>query len=497
MGMDGAVRYDGLKEAAATIDAAALDHARFGFKRAHPHRSAHRVLYATQILSIAAVATSFAWALRTEPGLAFGVLHVTAFIVFGGAILVRLVAAASLEPLLSRLADGDDLPTYTILCPLYREANVVADLVAALQRLDYPTEALDIKLLVEGDDPNTLTAALAVSASPYIEVVIIPACAPRTKPKALNVGLSRARGEFIVVYDAEDRPHPQQLRAAIAAFEDGGDELACVQAPLSIDNADASWIARQFAAEYAIQFREMLPFLARLNLPLPLGGTSNHFRAEVLKSSGGWDPHNVTEDADLGYRIARDGHRSSVIGPPTMEEAPVTFRAWLNQRTRWIKGHLQTWLVLMRSPVRTSREMGLRAFASMQIVFATGLIAAFAHGPLAFILLTAMLTPYDLLTPADFALAIAGYCVGVFASLTACALSGSLSHARAALTMPLYWPLASLAAYRAVFELILRPHHWEKTAHGLSPRQRYSFEPPPKTHASVSNLAARGRGSSN
>jgi len=493
MGMDGAVRHDGLKDAAATVDAAALDNARFGFERAQPHRSAHRVFYITQILAIAAVIAGFVWAIRTEPGLTFGVLHVAALITFGGAILVRLVAASSLERILWRLADPKTFPTYTILCPLYHEANVVADLVAALEKFDYPTEALDIKLLVEGDDVDTLIAALAVSAAPHIEVVIIPACAPRTKPKALNAGLSRARGEFVVVYDAEDRPHPQQLRASIAAFEDGGDTLACVQAPLSIDNADASWIARQFAAEYAIQFREVLPFLARLNLPLPLGGTSNHFRTEVLLRSGGWDPYNVTEDADLGYRIARDGYRSSVIGPPTMEEAPVTFGAWLNQRTRWIKGHLQTWLVLMRDPIRTAREMGLAAFASMQIVFATGLIAAFAHGPLAFILLTAMLTPYDLLTPADFALAIAGYCVAVFAALTACALSGSLSHARAALTMPFYWPLASLAAYRAVFELILRPHHWAKTAHGLSLRRRYSFDAPPKSHVSAPKLAARGR----
>lgn len=305
--------------------------------------------------------------------------------------------------------------------------------------------------------------------------MIIPACAPRTKPKALNVGLARARGEFAVVYDAEDRPHPQQLRAALAAFEDGGADLACVQAPLSIDNADASWISRQFAAEYAIQFREVLPFLALIGAPLPLGGTSNHFRTEILRRSGAWDPYNVTEDADLGYRLARDGYRSSVIGPPTLEEAPITFHAWHNQRTRWIKGHLQTWLVLMRDPLRTAREMGLLAFATMQLVFATGLIAAFAHGPLAFIVLTALLSPYDLLTPADFALAVAGYCVAIFASLTASALSGSLSHARAALTMPLYWPLASIAAYRALFELIVRPHHWSKTAHGVSQRERPNF----------------------
>jgi cellulose synthase/poly-beta-1,6-N-acetylglucosamine synthase-like glycosyltransferase len=156
----------------------------------------------------------------------------------------------------------------------------------------------------------------------------------------------------------------------------------------------------------------------------------------------------------------------------------VTFRAWLNQRTRWIKGHMQTWLVLMRNPMRTAREMGLGGFASMQMLFGGGLLAAFVHGPLAFIVLTAALSPYDLMSPADFALALAGYCVAVFAALTACALSGSLSHARAALTMPFYWPLSTIAAIRALVQLIFRPHHWDKTMHGVSPRERMRYALP-------------------
>jgi len=180
---------------------------------------------------------------------------------------------------------------------------------------------------------------------------------------------------------------------------------------------------------------------------------------------------NVTEDADLGYRLARDGYSSGVIGPPTWEEAPITLGAWLNQRTRWIKGHMQTWLVLMRDPIRTAREMGLGAFASMQLMLATGVIAAFAHGPLAFILLIAALSPYDLLGREDFILALCGYSVAIFAALTACALSNTLSHARAALTMPFYWPLSTIAACRALVELVFRPHHWSKTAHGVSPRR--------------------------
>jgi cellulose synthase/poly-beta-1,6-N-acetylglucosamine synthase-like glycosyltransferase len=323
-----------------------------------------------------------------------------------------------------------------------------------------------------------MSAALAVSGPAHIEVIIVPATAPRTKPKALNAGLALARGEYVVVYDAEDRPHPVQLLAALAAFEAGGEKLACVQATLDIDNAGVSWIARQFAAEYAIQFREVLPLLARLKLPLPLGGTSNHFRAAALTAAGAWDPFNVTEDADLGYRLARDGYHADVIGPPTFEEAPITFGAWLKQRTRWIKGHMQTWMVLMRDPVRTVREMGLAGFLSMQLTLGAGLAAAFVHGPLACIVLIAALSPYDLLSRADFVLAVFGYCVAVFSALTATGVSGNLSHARAALTMPFYWPLASIAALRALFELIFRPHHWAKTAHGVSPRARMRASPP-------------------
>jgi len=470
--MDGAeARVGDMRAAATTIAAAELDAACLGFHRQHPQRSAKRRLHATQALCIVTLIGLVIVGALSAPGAMLTALYIGAIAFFAAAISLRLIAAAQLTPKLYRLADPAQFPTYTILCPLYREANVVADLVTALALIDYPSSALDIKLLVEGDDHATIDAALRASANaPHIEVVIVPPAAPRTKPKALNAGLARARGAYTVVYDAEDRPHPQQLRAALAAFEDGGPDLACVQAPLSIDNADASWIARQFAAEYAIQFRELLPMLARFKLPLPLGGTSNHFRTDVLRAVGGWDPFNVTEDADLGFRLARDGYRADMTGPPTLEEAPVTFKAWLAQRARWIKGHMQTWLVLMRNPWRTAREMGVLPFLSMQVALGGGLIAAFAHGPLAFIILVAALSPYDL-KPADFTLAVLGYTTALFAALTACALSGSLSHARAALTMCFYWPLSTIAAWRALFELIVRPHHWAKTAHGVSWRE--------------------------
>jgi cellulose synthase/poly-beta-1,6-N-acetylglucosamine synthase-like glycosyltransferase len=290
MGMDGAEA----QRAAYTLSAPEVDAARLGFHRSHPHRSAKRSLYVTQLIAVTALIAGIAWAFRNAPALTSAVVHYGALALFGAAVLWRLVAASDLKRLLWRIGEPPLWPTYTILCPLYREANVVADLVGALRRLDYPQQSLQIILLVEGDDPATLNAALA-AAGAAIEVVVVPPSAPRTKPKALNAGLALARGEYLVVYDAEDRPHQQQLRAALAEFENGGERLACLQAPLEIDNAEDSWIARQFAAEYAIQFREMLPLLARLGLPLPLGGSSNHFRTAALKAVGGWDPFNVSE----------------------------------------------------------------------------------------------------------------------------------------------------------------------------------------------------------
>ena len=240
--------------------------------------------------------------------------HVIAYALFALALCWRLVAAASLERLrISRLyepAPGEDWPIFTLLCPLYREATSCLTLSPLWSgSIGQSTRWISNCSL----KPTTWTLwrrRWRPSHEPHFEVVLIPASKPRTKPKALNVGLGLARGDYVGVYDAEDRPHPVQLRAAAQAFGDGGATLACVQAPLVIDNAGASWLAQQFAAEYAIQFREMLPLLARLGLPLPLGGSSNHFRADALRAVGGWDAYNVTEDADLGFRLAREGYNA-------------------------------------------------------------------------------------------------------------------------------------------------------------------------------------------
>jgi len=252
-------------------------------------------------------------------------LHVLGLLVFGGAAIGRglAIAAARRPPPISRLSEAE-LPSYTVIVPLYREAQMVASLLHALGALDYPRERLQILIVLEADDAET-AAALDRHPQPGVRPVIAPRGHPRTKPRACNIALQQATGRHVVVYDAEDRPHPLQLREAAARFARGDRRLACLQAPLRIAGG-SSFLSRQFALEYAAQFEVLLPTLARIGAPFPLGGTSNHFRTDVLRAVGGWDAWNVTEDADLGFRLAAHGWRSGTLRTPTWESAPTAYR---------------------------------------------------------------------------------------------------------------------------------------------------------------------------
>ena len=238
-------------------------------------------------------------------------------------------------------ASSVPLPVYTVLVPLFREAGVVGDLLNSLRALDYPADRLEVMLIVEAVDGETRAALACTQLDAHMQVLVVPEGEPRTKPRATQYALQFARGEFVVVYDAEDPPEPDQLRRALAALRAGGERLGCLQAHLNIYNSDATWFTRQFTVEYTALFDCILPTLERLRLPVPLGGTSNHFPRAVLDAVGGWDPHNVTEDADLGIRLARAGWHVGVLHSTTWEEAPPTFRIWKGQRTRWLKGWMQ------------------------------------------------------------------------------------------------------------------------------------------------------------
>jgi cellulose synthase/poly-beta-1,6-N-acetylglucosamine synthase-like glycosyltransferase len=338
-----------------------------------------------------------------------------------------------------------------------------------------------VKFVLEADDHETRRALARLDLGPPFAIIIAPPFGPRTKPKALNVALPFAQGTFIAVYDAEDIPEPGQLRRALDAFLAGDEQLACVQAALTIDNTRDGWLARMFTAGYAGQFDAFLPGLAALRLPFPLGGSSNHFRTAALRRAGGWDPYNVTEDADLGIRLYRLGYRSAMLSSATYEEAPTRFGSWLRQRTRWYKGWMQTWLVHMRRPGRLVRELTPAGAIAFQLFLACNVLAALVH-PFFLIALAAwLLGGHSLQTaialeaaPVFAATLVCGYLSTILLDVIGLRRRGLLVHAWILIFTPLHWLLLSLAAWRAVFQLLHDPQRWEKTEHGLARTSRLS-----------------------
>ncbi len=369
-----------------------------------------------------------------------------------------------------------DLPRYTIMVPLLREAEVLPILMDAIQKLDYPLAKLDVKLVLEETDQETIETARHLNLPGNVELILVPTSHPLTKPKACNYALEFARGEFLVVYDAEDIPGPAQLREAVHAFKSGGPRLACVQAPLAYYNWDENWLTRHFAIEYASLFDLLLPALARFGLPFPLGGTSTHFRTYILKKVGAWDPYNVTEDADLGFRLCEQGYKTGVISTATLEEANCLLPNWIRQRSRWLKGWMQTYIVRMRTPLETYAALGPLGFVVLQIVTGGFLLSALAH-PLFYIFVSLMfvngLTPIDGVGPIVLALLnlsvlFIGFGAAIIAGLVGAQARGLDGLGWHVFTTPLYWLLISTGAYKALYELFARPHYWEKTSHGVS-----------------------------
>lgn len=368
------------------------------------------------------------------------------------------------------------LPRYCVLVPLYNEAAVVGQLLEALGRLDYPTERLEISLIVEADDAATRQAIEMCAPPPHMRVVVVPPGEPRTKPRALNYALADAVGDYVVVFDAEDLPEPQQLRLAVQQFSSNPGRLGCLQARLDLYNCNDSFLTRQFTIEYNALFDAILPALQRLGLPIPLGGTSNHFPRTVLHAAGGWDAYNVTEDADLGIRLARLGFEVKTLSSTTWEEAPDSFAIWKGQRTRWLKGWMQTYLVLMRNPLRLWTELGAYRFFGIQLLMGGMIFSALVH-PWFYVVLAYVIANEPGL-PGAAALLGSGWLMplGVFnlvAGFTSAMALGAVavcSRDRPALAMwvlamPVYWLMISFAAYRALWQLAFAPFFWEKTPH--------------------------------
>ena len=371
------------------------------------------------------------------------------------------------QAILSRLKRGR-LPIYSVIVPLYKEANMVKQMVRNLKGLKYPQKALDVIFAIEADDSQTLQALTKQRLPSWMRIIIAPPGSPQTKPRACNIALNHAHGSLVVIYDAEDRPHPNQLLEAANRFMAADEQLACLQAPLRILPGKGFW-CRQFALEYAAHFETFLPALAKVGGAVPLGGTSNHLRVDTLRQLGGWDPYNVTEDADLGFRLASAGLKTDILTLPTWETPTSQFSAWLPQRSRWLKGYMQTLIVWTKS----RSGLSLADQASLWLTLGVSVLSALIHGPIALLLLVQSF------------LAICGWgpfvsstgLVLIATAWTSAILSMSVGAKRAEIDLRAsdlalavaYWPLATLAAARAFYQLLIKPYYWDKTPHKPEP----------------------------
>jgi cellulose synthase/poly-beta-1,6-N-acetylglucosamine synthase-like glycosyltransferase len=416
----------------------------------------------------------------------FGILGATGFLyhaLLAAAVLVMaangLLAALSLGAVLwprsaPPLPAEADLPPLSLLVPLYREAEIAPRLVRRLGRLDYPRNRLDVHLLLEADDVQTLRALRQAGLPPWMHVLQVPAGTIRTKPRALNYALPFCRGTIVGVFDAEDAPDTGMLLAVARRFHRTDPKVACLQGVLDFYNPRSNWLSRAFTAEYAAWFRVTLPGLARLGMPVPLGGTTLFFRREVLERIGGWDAHNVTEDADLGMRLFRRGYRTELIDSVTREEANCRPLPWARQRSRWIKGYMMTWRVHMQRPRRLWTELGPAGF----LIFHILTLGSFGQAILGPVLMSVWLVAAGLPHPlapiltGGGLLTLSALCLGCEALRLAVALTGLRRSGHGfrpgwALIAHLLVPLAFLAALKALWELLFRPFFWDKTEHGI------------------------------
>ncbi len=370
-----------------------------------------------------------------------------------------------------------NLPVYSVLVPLYREAHILPHFLENMAQVDWPKNKLEVLILLEEDDKETQDAAKKLDLPNYVKVIVVPNSQPKTKPKACNYGLNFVTGEYLVIYDAEDKPDSDQLKKAYFGFTHSDSNVVCLQGKLNYFNPDQNLLTRFFTAEYSLWFDVILPGLQTVKTALPLGGTSNHFKVAVLKELKGWDPFNVTEDCDLGIRLFKAGYKTSMIDSVTLEEANSNTKNWLRQRSRWIKGYMQTYLVHMRNPIQFIREFGYHALLVQLIIGAR--ISFMLINPFLWLMTIAYFTLFslvgetiELLYPnwvfymAVFSL-IFGNFLYIYNYMIGCAKKGHWQLMKYVYLIPIYWLLASIAATIAFYQLLTKPHYWEKTNHGL------------------------------
>jgi len=479
-----ATKFDIVWAVQAAFDDALSVRAVYELAERNPELSAQRVFTPGQVIFGHALLSVVFLGLALSPISTFIALNVAMsvfylgnfvfkglLVLFGGARLIDETIAIE-----ARALRDDELPVFTVLVPMYKEPAMLPLLAQALRDLDYPLGKLDIKLVLEASDHETIEVASKLGLEGMFEVIRVPPSLPQTKPKACNFALQFARGEYLVIYDAEDRPEPDQLRKVVATFRKSSANTACLQCSLSYFNFSENWLTRMFTLDYGLWFDQMLPGLDRLNIPIPLGGTSNHFKIDVLRELHGWDPFNVTEDADLGVRLTQKGYRVGIVDSTTFEEASCHAGNWIRQRSRWMKGYMQTFLVHTRRPLRFTRMIGPLGFLGF-VFFIGGTVLSGLLNPIFWLLYIAWVIaaisgldavfPEPLLFLSLFNL-LAGNGALMFLNMLAPIRRGWLNLIPYSLTAFGYWVILSIATYRGLWQLLRNPFYWEKTHHGVS-----------------------------
>jgi cellulose synthase/poly-beta-1,6-N-acetylglucosamine synthase-like glycosyltransferase len=490
-----------------------------GRRRAHAETAA-RLLSPQQrvlgILVLAALVAGGIWRPRLTATLLVG-FCIFFYVLLAGLRLVIMAVGRAYRPPRRVTVRPEDpgLPDYAVLLPVHKEANMLRHLVTRINKLEYPRQRLHVLLLIEADDEETLAAArdigLRFDSDPdpgasqnqghgfgpapapaphplsHVTVVVIPPGGPKTKPNAMNVAMRKVtelRCTFLTIFDAEDRPEPDQLLKAVGTFRLAPPELACLQAELAFWNDDTNWVSALYWIAYKIHFVRFLPGLAKLGLPIPLGGTSNHFRVSALRDAAlpdgsVWDAHNLTEDADLGARLISAGYRIQLLTSVTLEEAPVNSRVVDKQQRRWKGGYLQTGLVHTRHPVRAIRKMGLVRWFCFNLLM-LGTPFSFLINPVFYALtITYFVTRTHVITELfptaiyypSLALLVIGNFVLVFELILTCLEEAGSTRGRYSLLWymmlaPLMWLWMSYSTYIATWELLTGKRGWHKTPHG-------------------------------
>jgi cellulose synthase/poly-beta-1,6-N-acetylglucosamine synthase-like glycosyltransferase len=465
------------QKTAASVDPLELSHRR-------PEWSASQPMTRTQkIVTVALLALLAAAFLCSPLKTARGLIAACTFFYVILTLYKIIVIRASLSPdAILKFSDKEIAaqeprawPLFSILVPMYKEPETVKQMVASLAAMDYPADKKDVQILLEADDAVTLAAARALTLPPGFRVTEIPESFPRTKPKACNIGLHLAQGEYLVIYDAEDLPEKDQLKKAVMAFETSPANVACVQSRLNYYNPRQNVLTRWFTAEYSAWFDLQLPGLAALKAVIPLGGTSNHFKTRILQELMGWDAYNVTEDCDLGVRLGRAGFATRMLETTTWEEACSVLPFWIKQRTRWQKGYIQTWFVHMRDPLKLLRELGPVNFLHYHLLIGGVTFSALVNPVFWGMALVwfvfrpegvAQLFPGPVFAAGATCLFLGNF-VFVYVSMLGCCKRKNDSLMWLTLFTPVYWMMMSYSGWRAFIQFFRDPFVWEKTQHGM------------------------------